>query len=356
MALPLLSPGATRPTRWSKRDPCSPPATPPRRATFSSCVQRPARRPPSSFSPCGSCPRRASRSLKSARTTSTPSACGVNVHAKVAFDGRDRKRLERLCRYLARPPLSQERLSLHPDGRVRLGFKAPWKDGTHAVLLDPRANPTSSASPGSRRSSLRLACTCSATTACSHPVPACAPRSCPAASQRARHHSCRSSSRARSPLSSRPLPRVTPGRGSSSACSTPRSRPAPSKVVAGGCGSSRSPPTPTTSPASSWVNRDAPGLRLRAALLHLASSHSRSAELDSDRADAPLRPRAVAAPLTAGCSMPDRAARGRSWEVHASSCCRRLTSGPRRTCISPIGMSLAPPCARPRCERDRGCR
>lgn len=62
---------------------------------------------------------------------------GVNVHAKVAFDGRDRQRLERLCRYLARPPLAQERLALHPDGRVRLGFKAAWKDGTHAVLLDP---------------------------------------------------------------------------------------------------------------------------------------------------------------------------------------------------------------------------
>jgi hypothetical protein len=64
-------------------------------------------------------------------------AFGVNVHAKVAFDGRDRARLARLCRYLARPPLAQERLSLHPDGRVRLGFKAAWKDGTHAVLLDP---------------------------------------------------------------------------------------------------------------------------------------------------------------------------------------------------------------------------
>jgi hypothetical protein len=62
---------------------------------------------------------------------------GVNVHAKVAFDGRDRPRLERLCRYLARPPLAEERLSLHHDGRVRLAFKAPWKDGTHAVLLDP---------------------------------------------------------------------------------------------------------------------------------------------------------------------------------------------------------------------------
>ncbi len=56
-----------------------------------------------------------------------------------AFDGRDRARLERLCRYVARPPLSQERLSMHPDGRVKLSFKAAWKDGTHAVLLDPLA-------------------------------------------------------------------------------------------------------------------------------------------------------------------------------------------------------------------------
>jgi hypothetical protein len=62
---------------------------------------------------------------------------GVNVHAKVVIDGRDRKRLERLCRYLARPPLSQERLELHDDGRVRYRFKAAWKDGTHAVLLEP---------------------------------------------------------------------------------------------------------------------------------------------------------------------------------------------------------------------------
>jgi hypothetical protein len=62
---------------------------------------------------------------------------GVNVHANVAVDGRDRKRLERLVRYVARPPLSQERLERHGDGRVRLRFKAAWKDGTDAILLDP---------------------------------------------------------------------------------------------------------------------------------------------------------------------------------------------------------------------------
>ena len=62
---------------------------------------------------------------------------GVNIHAAVSVDGRDRKRLERLCRYIARPPLSLERLESHPDGRVRIRFKSAWKDGTHSVLLEP---------------------------------------------------------------------------------------------------------------------------------------------------------------------------------------------------------------------------
>ena len=68
----------------------------------------------------------------------------MNVHAKVVVDGRDRSAasntgLERLCRYVARPPISQDRLELHGDGRVRLRFKAACKDGTHAVVLDPLA-------------------------------------------------------------------------------------------------------------------------------------------------------------------------------------------------------------------------
>lgn len=64
-------------------------------------------------------------------------AGGVNVHAKTIVDGRDKKQLERLCRYIARPPLAQDRLARHHDGRLRLTFKRPWKDGTSAVLLDP---------------------------------------------------------------------------------------------------------------------------------------------------------------------------------------------------------------------------
>ena len=60
---------------------------------------------------------------------------GVNVHAQRVVDGRDRKQLERLCRYLARPPLAHERLSELPDGRLRLELKTPWSDGTTAIVL-----------------------------------------------------------------------------------------------------------------------------------------------------------------------------------------------------------------------------
>ena len=62
---------------------------------------------------------------------------GVDVHADVALDGRDRPRLERLVRYVTRPPLATERLEEHDSGRVRYGFEKAWKDGTHAVVLEP---------------------------------------------------------------------------------------------------------------------------------------------------------------------------------------------------------------------------
>ena len=61
----------------------------------------------------------------------------LRVHTKVALDGRDRPRLERLCRYIARPPLAQDRLSRLPDGRLRYTMKKPWSDGTTAVLFEP---------------------------------------------------------------------------------------------------------------------------------------------------------------------------------------------------------------------------
>jgi hypothetical protein len=62
---------------------------------------------------------------------------GVNVHAKQVVDGRDRPQLERLCRYIARPPIALDRLELRPDGRYEVTLKSPWKDGTRALLFEP---------------------------------------------------------------------------------------------------------------------------------------------------------------------------------------------------------------------------
>jgi len=47
-------------------------------------------------------------------------AFGMNLHAATTVDGRDRKQLERLCRYLLRPPFSAGAIERLPDGRVRL--------------------------------------------------------------------------------------------------------------------------------------------------------------------------------------------------------------------------------------------
>jgi len=44
--------------------------------------------------------------------------------------------LERLLRYASRGPISYERLSLLPDGRIRYKHKRRWKDGTKAVIYE----------------------------------------------------------------------------------------------------------------------------------------------------------------------------------------------------------------------------
>jgi hypothetical protein len=62
---------------------------------------------------------------------------GVSVHADVAVPARDRQRLERLCRYVARPAISNERLSVRSDGLVQFELRRPWRDGTTHVLFEP---------------------------------------------------------------------------------------------------------------------------------------------------------------------------------------------------------------------------
>jgi len=66
---------------------------------------------------------------------------GFSLHAKVEVGEKGRERLERLCRYVARPPIATERLSLAANGQVvyRLRRRC-WRDGADsrgAVVFDP---------------------------------------------------------------------------------------------------------------------------------------------------------------------------------------------------------------------------
>jgi hypothetical protein len=63
-------------------------------------------------------------------------AYGFDVDASVRIPGHDRPRLERLARYMARPPLSKERLARQSDGTYRIALKKPWRDGTTHIVLD----------------------------------------------------------------------------------------------------------------------------------------------------------------------------------------------------------------------------
>ena len=66
----------------------------------------------------------------------------MSLHADVAVPARDRARLERLCRYVARPPIATERLSLLEDGRLLYRLKRRWRDGTtHLVFAPPSTLP-----------------------------------------------------------------------------------------------------------------------------------------------------------------------------------------------------------------------
>ncbi len=62
----------------------------------------------------------------------------MSLHADVAVPARDRKRLERLCRYVARPPMALARLEALTDGRLAYRLKTPWRDGTTHVVMEPR--------------------------------------------------------------------------------------------------------------------------------------------------------------------------------------------------------------------------
>ena len=62
---------------------------------------------------------------------------GFDLYASPPVPPRDRKRLERMLRYMLRPPVAQGRLHEMADGKIALELKAPWDDGTTHIVFEP---------------------------------------------------------------------------------------------------------------------------------------------------------------------------------------------------------------------------
>ena len=62
---------------------------------------------------------------------------GFSLNAALACRSEERRKLERLCRYMARPPIALERLSRDGDGLVVYELKHAFRNGTTHVLFEP---------------------------------------------------------------------------------------------------------------------------------------------------------------------------------------------------------------------------
>ena len=64
-------------------------------------------------------------------------ANGFDLHAGLVVPAGRRDRLERVCRYALRPPVTDERIHVTDEGLVGLQLRQPWRDGTTDVVFDP---------------------------------------------------------------------------------------------------------------------------------------------------------------------------------------------------------------------------
>jgi hypothetical protein len=62
---------------------------------------------------------------------------GFSLHAGVATQANEREKLERLCRYITRPAVSANRMSLTRNGQLRYELKTPWRNGTTHIIFEP---------------------------------------------------------------------------------------------------------------------------------------------------------------------------------------------------------------------------
>lgn len=84
--------------------------------------------PPDEDSPGGAPPGGSDRVAKEA---------GFSLHAGVSSEAHPRDKLERLCRYVSRPAVSEKRLAISSHGNIRYPLKKPYRDGTTHAIFEP---------------------------------------------------------------------------------------------------------------------------------------------------------------------------------------------------------------------------
>ena len=62
---------------------------------------------------------------------------GFSLHAGVSTEAHQRDKLERLCRYVTRPAVSEKRLAITSNGNIRYQLKTPYRDGTTHMIFEP---------------------------------------------------------------------------------------------------------------------------------------------------------------------------------------------------------------------------
>ena len=58
---------------------------------------------------------------------------GFSLHAGVSTEIHQRDRLERLCRYVTRPAVSEKRLAITSNGNVRYQLKTPYRESIRRI-------------------------------------------------------------------------------------------------------------------------------------------------------------------------------------------------------------------------------
>ena len=62
---------------------------------------------------------------------------GFSLHAGISCKSHERKKREHIFRYISRPSLSEERLSVNDNGQVIYKLKTPYQNGTTHIVLSP---------------------------------------------------------------------------------------------------------------------------------------------------------------------------------------------------------------------------